>query len=513
MKKVIIIGAGTAGLAVGTYLQASGYQTEIFESHSISGGLCTAWKRKNFIIDGCLHWMTDVRPTSDFYQMYLETGAMKTATSYYTPEIISIYKHPLFTFRQFTNLDALAGEIKRVTDILIQHNPTNKNDYQHDAQHMLSLIHTAKKLHHFTYPIKEVTRPKGRIRKLLPWVLRYRKALNVLRKYHKNTVGDFFNPLTTYEFKHIFTSLSGIPQTMAGFIFLIYLAGYSDKSFAYTNGGSLAIANGMEEKYKSLGGCIHFKTPVEKIILNGQNATGVLLANGEEHKADYVISAADGFQTINHFLPQEKVARKYHDYIETSLKFDSLMQASLCIQKDFSHFNAEALYIDTPLPSLDGIIPASFRYYLDTPKKGYLQDGQTVIKCTLSADYAYFKKLKETPSMYTQHKQIIAAAITKHCLEHFDITADDIVYVDIATPTTFFDYTKNYLGSFEGILATPDNLTTNFTSLDNINQLFLVGQWWNPGGGIPNSILSARRVAQLICQNDNITFIEPEKSI
>lgn len=510
MKKVIIIGAGTAGLAVGTYLQANGYQTEIFESHFISGGLCTAWKRKDFIIDGCLHWLTDVRPQSDFYQMYLETGAMKTTTSYYTPEIIAVYKHPHFTFRQFTNLDALAVEIKRVTDLMIQHDVANQNNYQSDCNHLLSLIKTAKKLHNFTYPIKEVTRPKGRIRKLLPWVLSNRKALNVLRKYRKNTVADFFNPLKTNEFKHIFTSLSGIPQSMAGFIFLIYLAGYSDQSFTYTSGGSLAIAKGMEAKYKSLGGQIHFKTPVEKILLDQNNATGVILANGEQHAADYVISAADGFQTINHFLPKAKVDSKYHDYIEKSLKFDSLLQASLCIKKDFSQFNAEALYIDTPLSNLKGIKQVPFRYYLDTSKKGYLEAEQTVIKCTLAADYHYFTKLKETPEMYKQTKQEITAAIIQHCLEHFEITREDIVYVDIATPTTFFDYTKNYLGSFEGILATPDNFTTNFTTIDNINQLFLVGQWWNPGGGIPNSILSGRRVAQLICKADKKKFVEPQ---
>jgi phytoene dehydrogenase-like protein len=45
-KKVIIIGAGIAGLSAGCYLQMNGYDTEIFELHNIPGGLCTGWKRK-----------------------------------------------------------------------------------------------------------------------------------------------------------------------------------------------------------------------------------------------------------------------------------------------------------------------------------------------------------------------------------------------------------------------------------------------------------------------------------
>lgn len=509
MKKVIIIGAGTAGLAVGSYLQANGYQTEIFELHSMSGGLCTAWKRKNFVIDGCLHWLTDVRSTSDFYQLYLETGAMKKTTYYFTPEVLSVYRHQNFTFKQFTNLDDLAIEIKRITDLMIENNKINHAHYQADCNYMLSLINTAKQLYDFTYPIKEITRPKPRIHKLLPWVLNNRKALAILRKYRKKTVADLFTPLITSEFRHIFRSFSGIPDSMAAFVFFIYLAGYGDQSFVYTSGGSLTIAEGMEEKYKKLGGKIHFKSPIEKIILKQNNAVGVCLSNGSQHFADYIISAADGFQTINHFVPKELVATKYHDYIEQSVKFDSIIQVSFCINKDFSNFDAEALYIDTPISNIEGITATPFRYFIDTPPKGFLHEKQTVIKCTLSADYHFFSKLKETPNLYQHKKKEIKDALIQHCLEHFDITYDDITYVDIATPTTFFDYTKNYLGSFEGIISTPDNFTTHFTTIDDINRLFLVGQWWNPGGGIPNSILSGRRVAQLICKKDQKKFIEP----
>lgn len=41
-KKVAIIGAGIAGLSTGCYPEMNGYDTEIFEAHSLPGGLCTA---------------------------------------------------------------------------------------------------------------------------------------------------------------------------------------------------------------------------------------------------------------------------------------------------------------------------------------------------------------------------------------------------------------------------------------------------------------------------------------
>jgi len=38
MKKVLVIGAGIAGLSAASYLQRNGFDTEIFELHSIAGG-------------------------------------------------------------------------------------------------------------------------------------------------------------------------------------------------------------------------------------------------------------------------------------------------------------------------------------------------------------------------------------------------------------------------------------------------------------------------------------------
>ncbi len=56
-KSIIIIGAGIAGLSAGCYGQMNGYQTPIFELHDLPGGLCTAWKRKGYTFDGCIHYL------------------------------------------------------------------------------------------------------------------------------------------------------------------------------------------------------------------------------------------------------------------------------------------------------------------------------------------------------------------------------------------------------------------------------------------------------------------------
>jgi phytoene dehydrogenase-like protein len=76
VKSVIIIGAGLAGLSAGCYGQMNGYKTQIFELHDKPGGLCTAWKRKGYTFDGCIHWLMGSR-SGGFYRFYEELGAVQ----------------------------------------------------------------------------------------------------------------------------------------------------------------------------------------------------------------------------------------------------------------------------------------------------------------------------------------------------------------------------------------------------------------------------------------------------
>ena len=79
-KPIIIIGAGIAGLSAGCYGQMNGYRTQIFEMHTLPGGVCTTWKRKGYKIDGCIHWLTGSSPGNSFYPLWEELGVVQGRT-------------------------------------------------------------------------------------------------------------------------------------------------------------------------------------------------------------------------------------------------------------------------------------------------------------------------------------------------------------------------------------------------------------------------------------------------
>ncbi len=121
---------------------------------------------------------------------------------------------------------------------------------------------------------------------------------------------------------------------------------------AFPAGASLEFARALERRYLALGGEIHYKSQVERILIERQNgkarASGVRLYSDDIHHADYVISAADGRGTIFDMLDGEFVDRKTRGYYDGHLPTYSQFQVSLGVNRDFSAEPHWATYLLDP---------------------------------------------------------------------------------------------------------------------------------------------------------------------
>ncbi len=71
---ILIIGAGIAGLSAGCYAQMNGYRSQIFELHHHPCGLCTSWKRRDYLFEAGVQSVTGTSPQSKVYQLWEELG-------------------------------------------------------------------------------------------------------------------------------------------------------------------------------------------------------------------------------------------------------------------------------------------------------------------------------------------------------------------------------------------------------------------------------------------------------
>jgi len=491
-KSIIIIGGGLTGLAAGCYGRMNGYNTKIFEMHSIAGGVATAWKRKGYTIDGSMNWLMGTKPGTGFYRFWEELGAARDWKIYNNERqsIIENRDGKPFTvycdanhFEQYLLEIAPEDEarIKELTGALRSLNleaPVDK------PAELYSIIDKVKML------------------KLAPYLVFMRKWIKVTTKGYAKR---FKNPFL----REMFVSAFGedFPLAMS----LMTLSMQNQKSAGYVIGGALALVDSIEKRYKSLGGEIHFGSRVAKILVENNKAVGIKLADGTEHRADWVISAADGRTTIFEMLDGKYIDDAVKNKYEHPNLFAPLVYVALGVNRKFDDIH----------PSING-----FTYQLKQPFKvaGIEQNslnlriynfdptlappGKNVAVVSFETSYDYWKKMRENMDAYNAEKQKIADNVVSGLEERFPGIKTQIEMRDIATPITWERYTGNWRGAYEGWMFDPKNLTSSMKkTLPGLDNFYMAGQWVNPGGGMPTAVMSGNHTIQLICKKEKKPFI------
>ena len=317
-EKVVIIGGGVAGLSAGIYSALNGFDTEIIEMHSVAGGQCTAWDRKQFRFDYCLHWLVGTSHGA-FHDIWKETNVLNDET-----EIIDHEIHSQIIDKA-GNKFIIYADIDRWEKYLLAMAPEDAKP----IRRMCKEMRKSAKLEPFT-SAPELRSPMEYIR-LLPKML---PLMVVVSKYGRLTCREYFDKLNFKNEKirsALYSMYGGRNFSSLAFIFM--LGWFNQKNAGYIKGGSYPLAQRMVEKFEKLGGKMSYKKRVEKIIVENDTAKGVLLTDGTVIPADYVISAADGYATIYKMLDGRYVSKEIdHAYKNWEL-FPPLVQVSFGINK------------------------------------------------------------------------------------------------------------------------------------------------------------------------------------
>jgi phytoene desaturase len=92
---MIVVGGGVAGLAAGCYALMNGFEVHVLEHGLAAGGVCTAWTRGRYTVDGCIHWLLGSQPGGPFRTLFEELGVVRDAAL-----------RPIRHFTRYQNLEA-----------------------------------------------------------------------------------------------------------------------------------------------------------------------------------------------------------------------------------------------------------------------------------------------------------------------------------------------------------------------------------------------------------------------
>ncbi|MCP4679498.1 MAG: NAD(P)/FAD-dependent oxidoreductase [Deltaproteobacteria bacterium] len=500
-KKTIIIGAGLAGLSAGCYGQMNGYDTQIFEAHHMPGGLCTAWKRKGFTIPTA-GWVNGSGPANnDTHRFWNELGAIQGREFADYPEYARIEAKNGQTLILYTDIDRL-------------------------EEHMLELApEDSKLIKDFAAGLRVFTRlkiPTDKAPELMGFVDKVKmmaKFLPVMLgpngKWLKMSLGDFANRFKSPLMREFFSE--GVPNVfffdtdIALMFVMSTLASMHLKNAGYPMGGCMGFVRAIERRYNDLGGQIHYRLPVEEILVENDRAVGVRLADGTEHRADVVISAADGRRTIFDMLHGRYLNDEIKKRYDSMPLFPRLFFISLGVNRTFekkpASVGGDVFRLDEPIDIAGKKVQWLAPHIYDFDASLAPQD-KTLIRVMLPASHEYWAELRKSDrARYNVEKQEIADAVIAGLDKRYPGLAGQVEMCDVATPVTFERYTGNYKGSPLGWLTTAKTMQMSVSkALPGLEGFYLVGTWVL-NGSIAYAATSGRHVTQVLCKKDGKPFV------
>jgi phytoene dehydrogenase-like protein len=481
-KSIAIIGGGIAGLSAGIYARMNGFETDIYEMHSISGGLCTAWKKQGYTFDSCIHWLTGSSPDSDYYKYWQEIGAVQGRRFHNYDRYGQSMDINGNTFIAWSDIDKLREEMLRIAP--------------EDKKHIERIIRDIRSLMKNDLPVEIGLSNLIQTIRALVLIYKYRKPV-------RDLAAGFTNPVL----RDLFVKIFDWGDMCSGFV--LWTAGlFAKGQGGYPMGGSLPFIEAVEKRYLDLGGRIHFHSAVEKILTEGNKATGLVLKDRKEIKADIVISAADGYSTIYRWLEGRYVNPAIQKTYDTYKLFPPLVFVSLGINGTYPDA-PHSMNFDLQQPfriGPDEINGLFFKNYTFDPSMA--PAGKCVFTLMIPTDFEYWRALHEDREAYLAEKKRIGDEVIKGLGQVLPGLPGKVEVTDVATPATFVRYTGNYKGSYEGWLLDKNALTKQIPqTLPGLENFYMAGHWVSAGGGLPAGLITGRNAIKKICKKEKVKFV------
>lgn len=485
MSKIVIIGGGIAGLTAGIFAQKYGFESEIFEKNANAGGECTGWNRNGFHIDNCIHWLTGTKKSTELYKLWKETGALG--------DDVEMIEFDSFYTSFFDEKKAVLWRDKERTRKEL------RKLGRSDGKAIDEFIKAVTALEKLEMPVEKPFDMMSAIEKMKLGISMF-GALKYVKKYGKVSLKEYAGTFQSQVLRQFF-----LDYMDSGFNALSLMTSYASFTAGNGNvpkGGSVGMAERMAEKYRSLGGVINTKSPVEKVDIDGTKATGITLADGKKIQADYVICACDTSVTFNQLMDRKYMPKELESNYK-KLKVLSSFQASFSVDDECRFISNTEIFpcreIKIGNSSFERMGVKSYWHEPD-----FAPAGKAVLQVHFTQtedDYEYWKNLYETDrNEYKKKKLEIAEEIILSISAQYQQINGKIEVLDVLTPYTYNKWTGAYKGSYMSFIMSPKAMEQkNFTGMiEGLDNVFLASQWQEIPGGLPYAAAMGKFAVQRI---------------
>ena len=476
----VIIGAGVGGLIAGNLLARGGARVLLVEQHYMVGGYCSTFRRAGYTFDAATHFYPLLgNPETLTGRLLRELGI---DTGWVKMDPVDTFHFPDGTrFAVPADLDVYLARLKQEFPA-----ETGALDSFFAAVHETYLLGL---LHYFR------GRPLETLDRLAPW-----RDLTVRQALDRWFSDPKLKLLLTADCPHW-----GSPPSRTSFVFdsmlrLSYFLGNY-----YPKGGSQAFADAMAARFEELGGHILTSTFASRILIEEGAACGVELEvlrgprAGQRNtvRAGAVISNSDLLLTLEKLVGPEHLEpgaleplrrlRPTFPCFLTHIGLEGVPDDVLEEAQGYywSSWDMDRVGVDALRCKI--FVPTLYEPAMAPPGRQIV-----ILQKVLEMDY---RGVADWPA----HKARIEAFLLDHLEQRIPGISKRIVVKSSASAHTSWRFTLNHQGAMLGWEMSPDQLGESRPDITaGIPNLFFVGHWTRPGGGITPVIVSAQDVARRV---------------
>ncbi len=547
-----------SGLSAGIYSCMSGYETVIYEKNAVAGGNCSGWKRGDYYIDNCLHWLTGSREGSGQNKIWREIGALD--------DNVALIKRDMFYSTEKDGVTVtLWRDISRTQRELISLSPEDEKEITHflDAVRVgVSFTEPASDAATFIKAIKaaDITTPASDMMMAIIGYLGMSTSELAERFKHpaiKTLILDFM--AKEYE---------------AYWLIMAY-GFFVSENGDLPEGGSVGLVKRIQDKYLSLGGKLILGTPVKNVSIvktpkadlneirkefiaeidndlpanmsaakyisgylrllrdtgsvvvkeTGKSikhiykrmTNGIYLENGSFVPADYVICACDMNYVFSDLVNNKYVPKPIKKELKGNSKntIYSSFQVAFSVDGEMEEvpdtLGIDCEPFDVARHTFSRFNIKNYRLYGDyiAPK------GSTVIQVSITQykdDFKFWKTIYKDKSRYRQVKINIAWAIMERIVARFPQYEGKIHILDTWTPITYSRRNNCYYGAYMRFITTLTRSGAYISdSMFLVNNIYLAGQWLIYPGGLPMSAFTGKMAIKSINRREKNDALEPKQ--
>lgn len=483
--KIIVIGAGVAGLSVAIRLAVKGYEVDVFERNEYPGGKLSHFNQDGYHFDEGPSLFTQPGNIEELFQL-----AGENIRDYFWYDSVDIACRYFFengkVVDAFTNAELFASEMNEKLgedgNQLVHYLKRSANIYD-----KIGKIFTDHSLH----------KRKTWLNKRILGALSATRPQYLFSTLNQVNAAHFKTPEAVQIFNRFATYNGSDPYKAPGMLSLIPHLELNQGVF-YPHGGMISITNALYQLALKKGIKFHFGEEVERIIHHDRKIHGVVV-KGANHYASRVISNMDVYFTYKNLLGdqikastilrQERSSSALIFYWGMKRPFDQLKLHNIFFsnnyRNEFYHlFRLKDLYDD---PTIYINITSKF----DPSHAPAGNENWFVMINAPANDGQDWNVLQSTA------RRNIISKLNRLLQEDIEPLIET---ESVLSPTDIELRTASYMGSLYG--TSSNSRMAAFIRHPNFSKqvkgLYFVGGSVHPGGGIPLCMKSAKIVDELI---------------